>query len=85
MQAEDNAMPATLHVVLNGREQPFEVSQIITIGRAKENDIVLPDPKASRTHAIVRCLGDGSHYVVDAGSSNGTLLNNQPVTTPGLL
>ena len=48
----------------------------ITIGRSRDNDVFLPDQWLSRTHAAVR--GDeGSFFVEDLGSKNGTLINGR--------
>jgi serine/threonine protein kinase len=47
----------------------------VTIGRGKENHIVLEDEKASRRHAQI--TWDGMEYhLMDLGSSNGTYLEN---------
>ena len=50
----------------------------VTIGRARENDLFLPDRWLSRHHAEIR-LADGGYYVYDLGSKNGTLVNRIPV------
>lgn len=48
-----------------------------TIGRNPENDIVLGlDPHVSRVHCSVTCR-DGSLWVTDSGSTNGTLVHQQ--------
>jgi len=50
----------------------------ITIGRHPESDIFLDDVTVSRRHAIVR--RDETRYVVlDAGSLNGTYVNQERV------
>jgi hypothetical protein len=46
----------------------------VTFGRGEENDIVLPDPAASRVHAEIRQEADG-YVITDRGSSNGTWVN----------
>jgi two-component system response regulator HydG len=46
------------------------------IGRGLDCDIILADPLASRVHALVLYEG-GEWWVRDAGSRNGTLVNNQ--------
>jgi FHA domain-containing protein len=45
-----------------------------TIGRDAGNDVVVNDEAASARHAVVE-LSDGSWWVEDQGSTNGTLLN----------
>ncbi|MBN1149335.1 MAG: protein kinase [Anaerolineales bacterium] len=50
-------------------------SKTMTIGRGKENDITLDDPKASHQHARIEF--DGANYrVSDLNSTNGTYLSN---------
>lgn len=58
---------------------------ITTIGRDKNNDIVLSDLQVSRNHAMVRRLGEDNYYLIDSGSSNGSMLNDRRITTPTLL
>lgn len=55
-----------------------EATALIRIGRHSENDIVLPDLRASRFHAEVRKVGD-EYHVVDLGSTNGIHVNGQEV------
>ncbi|HFQ93001.1 MAG TPA: FHA domain-containing protein [Anaerolineae bacterium] len=66
-----------------GREVSLEQS-ISSIGRSAANDIVLNDPEVSRHHA--RILRQGSVYSIeDLGSTNGTFVNNQRLTSPVIL
>lgn len=58
---------------------------VTTIGRDRNNDIVLPDLQVSRNHALVRRLGEADYYFIDSGSSNGSRLNDRRVTMPTLL
>ncbi|HET7095413.1 MAG TPA: DUF3662 and FHA domain-containing protein [Thermomicrobiales bacterium] len=50
-----------------------------TIGRAPDNDIVVPRPDVSRHHARLDYRDDGWR-VVDLGSTNGTRVNGRGVT-----
>ena len=58
----------TIYVIVAGKA---------SIGRGDENDIMISDLKASRTHASV-IMGSGGWIIRDAGSSNGILYNGQP-------
>lgn len=48
----------------------------VCLGRAKRNDIVLPDVTVSSVHAHFEDAGDGI-YLRDLGSSNGTFINRR--------
>lgn len=48
------------------------------IGRASRADITVQDPSMSREHAAF-CQRDGSWYVEDLGSQNGTLVNGRSI------
>lgn len=55
--------------------QTFSIrSDVVTIGRAPDNDIILGDANISRHHAKLRWQGD-RYFLVDLGSSDGTTLN----------
>lgn len=57
--------------------QTFAISHSpFALGRSPENDLVLPEPLASRHHARLE-LRAGRWYVIDLDSANGTLLNHQ--------
>lgn len=52
----------------------------ITFGRSEESQIVIPDPRISRRHIMIR--REGSRYVVhDLGSANGTWVNDRRIHT----
>ena len=61
--------------VLLGKHIPID-GHGLRIGRAEENDVVLRDDRVSRFHACVE-LHDGRVLIRDAGSTNGTVLNNR--------
>ena len=61
----------------------YEVMGEMTIGRAAGCQITLDDTYISQLHARVS-PGDSGVVVEDLGSTNGTYLNRQRVTTPVL-
>jgi S1-C subfamily serine protease len=60
--------------------EPHEevVTDGMVLGRGEDADIALSDPRASRRHAQI-AWESGRWVVRDLGSSNGTLLDEQPV------
>ncbi len=46
----------------------------LTIGRSRNNDIVIRSPKISKLHAII-FPEPGAHKILDPGSANGTAVN----------
>jgi signal transduction histidine kinase/pSer/pThr/pTyr-binding forkhead associated (FHA) protein len=54
-----------------------------TIGRDRNNRLVLHDTEVSRRHAEIATQNGGFH-IRDVGSANGTLVNTQPVSEASL-
>lgn len=52
--------------------------QPVLVGRRADSTVVLPSNTVSRRHAQIWRENDG-YYVSDLGSTNGTLLNGEPV------
>lgn len=59
-------------------------TNLLTIGRGLNNDIVLEDPRISRQHAQIR-FKSRRFLIADQGSTNGTYVNGTPVTTEQVL
>ncbi len=55
--------------------QPTERGVAWLIGRSRNCTIVFPDPAISRCHAVLSYQPDIGFQLMDAASSNGTLLN----------
>jgi pSer/pThr/pTyr-binding forkhead associated (FHA) protein len=53
----------------------------VTIGRAAANEISIPHVTVSRQHATIEYV-DGMFMLSDLGSSNGTFLNDEMLTSP---
>jgi pSer/pThr/pTyr-binding forkhead associated (FHA) protein len=52
--------------------------QALRLGRSPDNDVILRDPATSGHHARLERRGD-QFWIVDLGSTNGTLVNGEPV------
>jgi adenylate cyclase len=50
-----------------------------SIGRGADNQLPLPDERASRRHALIHDRGNEGFWLVDLGSRNGTYRNNRRV------
>jgi hypothetical protein len=51
----------------------------VSLGRGEDNDVVIPHASVSRAHARLLRRG-GSYELTDLNSTNGSYVNNQPVT-----
>ncbi|WP_084495159.1 FHA domain-containing protein [Nocardia shimofusensis] len=59
-------------------------SGTLRMGRAVDNDIVVPDLMVSRHHAELRVISEGRYRVVDLDSHNGTYVNGSRVEAADL-
>ena len=75
-------MPTTLHIEKGSAPRDCKCRPLTTIGRGVANDVILKDSKASRSHAMLRLLGDGRYYLIDLGSANGTRVNGERISVP---
>jgi len=68
-------------LVSKGTEQDeiLAVESRLTIGRDKENLLVIADPRVSRNHLSIE-RRNGSYYLIDLDSSNGTYVNGRLVS-----
>ena len=65
-----------------GQERELAITQPkFVIGRHSSADLSVPSGKLSREHLKIERLGE-NFLVSDLGSSNGTSLNGQPLTSP---
>lgn len=80
---EDPKVPkpeATLHILMrDGSVVERDLNADETkIGKAPQNDIILPDASVSSSHAMIS-LADGNFTISDLGSRNGTFVNDARV------
>lgn len=71
---------------VDGERYPL-MGAITILGRDDAADIILDDPGISRRHTELRVTTDGPHFVTtirDLGSTNGTYLNGERITSEHL-
>jgi ABC transport system ATP-binding/permease protein len=71
--------PPSLVAVGDGSRAEYPIGKTLDIGRLSSNDIVLEDPKVSRSHAIITKL-DGQAVIRDLNSANGTQVNGRNIS-----
>jgi len=59
-----------------------ECKEVMILGREEGSDIVLDDARVSRRHAMLYRMQDGSFYLVDEDSSNGSYVNAMRIRLP---
>lgn len=69
--------PARLEIEAEGTSFALGRKRV-RIGRLAANEITLSDTNVSRQHAEI-VAGDDGYEIVDLGSTNGTLVNDEPV------
>jgi len=84
MPPEQVAAGSSFAAILTFEAGPFAgrivalPNQMITIGRAPDNDVVVGDPATSGHHGQIE-VRTGSFWISDLGSTNGTQVNGEPV------
>ena len=84
MPMEQVADGGTFAAMLTFESGPFAgrivalPSQMVSVGRAPDNDVVVGDPATSGHHGRLE-VRSGFFWISDLGSTNGTLVNGEPV------
>ena len=67
-----------LRVLLNGNEIEHRAfsSEMVVLGRDPYADVYLEDPKVSRTHAVIKRVGQEFHF--ESVGANGATINGKP-------
>ncbi|WP_457254396.1 FhaA domain-containing protein [Pedococcus sp. P5_B7] len=71
---------------VDGERYPL-MGAMTVLGRDDSADIILDDPGISRRHSEIRVTNDGPHLVAsirDMGSTNGTFVNSERITSQRL-
>ena len=79
-------VPANVLVHVEGKDKPraLRLAANTVIGRATACDLRLDDTYVSQEHARIFAR-NGSWYVEDLGSTNGTFVNEQRLAAPAML
>jgi adenylate cyclase len=80
---------STTHLIITNQhgESRVELSEgyMWKVGRQDENDVVIPSEIVSRQHAMLQRAEDGTFYLIDMGSRNGSFVNGSRVSVPAAL
>ena len=60
-----------------GIQHETDQTKFISIGRAKDNNVIIENGNISRYQCKIRLINPFSFEIVDLGSSNGTFVNNE--------
>ena len=71
-----STMPTATISTLSGETQKTLLSTTVTIGRSRDNQLVVDDPQVSSHHAEICPTGQG-YVIADLNSANGTFVNGQ--------
>jgi len=63
------------------KEYPLDEGKTYLVGRSREAAVIVKDKLASRNHCKVSQTGAEEWTIADLGSSNGTYVNRQRITT----
>ena len=82
----ENLIPANAFLIVDGVKVFPLKDPVINIGRRLDNQLVIDDPRISRSHAQLRAI-KGRYVIFDLNSTGGTFVNaqrtNQSVLYPG--
>ena len=70
-----------LSAQLRGQKFELEGKDEFAMGRTDQSDFCIPDPTISGHHCSVIVMPDGTFAVRDEGSTNGTRLNNEKMSS----
>lgn len=76
--AAQDKIPANAYLVVQGTQTVPIDHMVFNIGRRSDNDLVLDDPRVSRTHLQIRAIR-GRFVLFDLNSTGGTLVNGNPI------
>ncbi len=72
-------IPEDAFVIVDGVKVIPLTQPLVRVGRRLENNLVLDDPRVSRTHAELRAI-NGRYVLFDLNSTGGTFVNGLRIT-----
>jgi len=73
-------LPRRPFLIVDGRRQVALNTEMVRVGRSRDNDVILDDRRVSRHHIELRWQANLSKFLaVDLQSSGGTKLNGYPI------
>lgn len=84
LKADENSETFVVEFSIGGKQKVFELvfddnKKRMSIGRTKENDLVIEDTSISKVHAALVLNPAKLLLVADTGSTNGTFINGQRI------
>jgi hypothetical protein len=74
------SFPREPFLIVDGRRQIALSSEVVQIGRSRDNDVVVDDRRVSRYHAELRWQNETAKFLYrDRNSTGGTKLNGYPI------
>jgi pSer/pThr/pTyr-binding forkhead associated (FHA) protein len=73
-----NEIPPNAFLIVDGTQVIPLHESVLNIGRSSQNDLVISDPRVSRSHAQIRAI-NAKFVIFDLDSTGGTLVNNKRV------
>jgi len=82
-EPDEKHVPENAFLIVDGRKVFPLKDSVVNIGRRLENQLVVDDPRVSRTHAQLRAI-KGRYVIFDLNSTGGTFINGQRASQSAL-
>lgn len=79
-EVENYIAEFTLNSTKQSIKLRFKGNQRLSVGRTRENDLILNDPSVSKVHASLVLNNEKALMVADTGSTNGTFINGKRIS-----